>query len=124
MVESESIQSTLKDSNKYKNLSYKVKNRALAEGTAWQVFVEHFKDPQALHELDFLSGKEIGKLETVFSLRRRAFFGDIANQEASGKIQKIYEDLSPSEKNLLTAPIIMIRDLFDRQLHYKKPKKG
>ncbi len=122
MVERASNNPPLIDGNQYKNLSYKVRNRVLSDNVAWEEVVQHIEDTRLFPDFHFLI--PFGLLEEAFFLRRHAYLKEIEDWEASKKIKEAYEKLPLSEQFLHEKPLVFIRDLFARQLSYKRAKKG
>lgn len=105
---------TQRDGMGYHELALKVRSRVLDEDTAWQVFSEYSSFP---------GGLRADVLKDVFILRRSAFFEEIPNAEASGKIIEIYQQLSPTEQTMMEESIVAIRNIFTRAPHHKKSRR-
>lgn len=96
----------------------KIKNVSLSDETAWREAQVILGQLVTGYTGDFVPYEDI--LREVFSLRRQAFFERITSPQASLGVQQLIERLDKEQQDLLTPPIVLIRDLLEKP----KPLKG
>lgn len=105
-------------SHRFINVETKIKNARLGDDSAW-----HEAQSVLINSLEDYPEKytpHLGLIKEVFSLRRRAFLEVISNEQASRGVQELVSGVEGGAQDLLTEPLVLIRDLFARP----RPLKG
>ena len=96
--------------NKYSNVLDKLRNPKVGETVAWSEFqpvleycVENYPLAENLQET----------LRQVFELRRKVYRLDENRDKATTEIREIVNSIPKDQRNLLDAPMVCIRDLFN-----------
>ena len=96
--------------NKYSNVLDKLRNPKVGETVAWSEFqpvLEYCVENYPLSE------NLLESLRQVFELRRKVYRLDENGDKAKTEIREIVNSIPKNQRDLLDAPMICIRDLFD-----------
>lgn len=107
--------------NNFKNVSEKVRNGRLHPDSAWielQPLLENYVPEYPKKFQDYLN-----LLREVFEIRREAYFFPEKRETASNEVREKLSQVSEDVQDLLTPPIVCIRDLFDVEAPRSKPRK-
>ncbi|MDO8637970.1 MAG: hypothetical protein Q7R43_00200 [Candidatus Daviesbacteria bacterium] len=98
------------ETNKFRNVKEKIRNKKLSNQTAWEiaqplltVCVEDYPEKYNPH---------LNLIQTVFNFRREAYFEKIEDKEASDGIKNLFSPLVDSDQNSIGKLAVCIRDLF------------
>lgn len=98
-------------SHRFSNVLDKLRNAKVGHQVAWSEFqpilsycVEEY--PEKFQELQ-------PTLREVFEIRRDAFFNEGVRADATLNIRKVLASVPDNERDLLDAPMVCVRDLFN-----------
>lgn len=99
------------ETNKFRNVKEKIRNKQLSHETAWEVAqpllstcVEDYPEKYNPH---------LSLIKAIFSFRREAYLRRIEDQEASKEIKKLFSSLQESDQDKIGELASCIRDFFD-----------
>ena len=107
-------------SHKYSNVLEKVRNSRVGSQVAWLEFQPVLEFCVEGYPEGFLALQPT--IREIFDIRREAFFYEGMRKRASDNIRKILSSLAGEEQDLLTAPVVCIRDLFELTKPGRKPR--
>lgn len=109
------------EGNNFKNVSEKVRNGRLNPDSAWielQPLLENYVPdyPEKFKGYQNL-------LREIFEIRREAYFFPEKRETASSEVRKKLSQASEEVQDLLTPPVVCIRDLFNLEAPRSKPRR-
>lgn len=108
------------EGHSFKNVADKVRNGRLHPDTAWyelQPLLANYVPEYPENYLDYQN-----LLKEIFEIRRDAYFYSEKRENASKVIIEKLSRLSEEVQDLLTPPVVCIRDLFDVDAPTRKPR--
>lgn len=108
------------EGHSFKNVADKVRNGRLHPDTAWNVLQPLLANYVSEYPENYLDYQNL--LKEIFLIRREAYFFPEKRENASKDIMERLSRLSEDVQDLLTPPVVCIRDLFDVEAPRQKPR--
>ena len=108
------------EGNNFRNVADKVRNARLHPDTAWNELQPLLANYVPEYPEKYKPYQEL--LKEIFEIRRAAYFYPERRENASKEIRNKLSTLRDQTQELLTAPVVCIRDLFDLEAPNKKPR--
>lgn len=110
------------EGNNFSRVAEKIRNGKLSYDVAWKeiqpLLANYIPEyPEKYIAYDIL-------LRKIFDIRREAFLSPEKRDNASNDVRSLLSRVSLSEQDLLIAPVVCIRDLFNIEGPNRKPRSS